>query len=130
MAFCHFHLGDYRKALDAYQKIITLSPNDQIQHNIAVCMFYLGMHPESLEVLEKTEESPQKTRVMFHLMQKLKQEDRLMELHGTLKDVLEDQLSLAGMHYLRSHYQEAIDIYKKILLDNKWVNFNYFKGLK
>ena len=31
----------------------------------------------------------------------------------------EDQLSLASIHYLRSHYQEAIDIYKRILLDNR-----------
>ena len=29
------------------------------------------------------------------------------------------QLSLASIHYLRSHYQEAIDIYKRILLDNR-----------
>ena len=32
---------------------------------------------------------------------------------------MEDQLSLASIHYLRSHYQEAIDIYKRILLDNR-----------
>ena len=25
----------------------------------------------------------------------------------------------ASIHYLRSHYQEAIDIYKRILLDNR-----------
>ena len=31
------------------------------------------------------------------------------------------QLSLAAIHYLRTHYQEAIDIYKKILLDNRCV---------
>lgn len=42
-----------------------------------------------------------------------------MELHGSLRDVIEDQLSLAGLHYLRGQYQEAIDIYKRILLDNK-----------
>ena len=30
------------------------------------------------------------------------------------------QLSLASIHYLRSHYQEAIDIYKRILLDNRY----------
>ena len=35
------------------------------------------------------------------------------------QDVQEDQLSLAAIHYLRSHYQEAIDIYKRILLDNR-----------
>uniref|UniRef100_A0A2K6GBK5 Intraflagellar transport protein 56 n=1 Tax=Propithecus coquereli TaxID=379532 RepID=A0A2K6GBK5_PROCO len=31
----------------------------------------------------------------------------------------QDQLSLASIHYMRSHYQEAIDIYKRILLDNR-----------
>ena len=36
-----------------------------------------------------------------------------------LEDIVEDQLSLASIHYLRSHYQEAIDIYKRILLDNR-----------
>ena len=28
-------------------------------------------------------------------------------------------MSLASIHYLRSHYQEAIDIYKRILLENR-----------
>ena len=36
-----------------------------------------------------------------------------------MEDIVEDQLSLASIHYLRSHYQEAIDIYKRILLDNR-----------
>jgi len=44
-----------------------------------------------------------------------------MGYHANLKDVIEDQLSLASIHYLRSHYQEAIDIYKRILLDNRLV---------
>jgi len=43
-----------------------------------------------------------------------------MSYHQNLQDVLEDQLSLASIHYLRSHYQEAIDIYKKVLLDNRY----------
>jgi len=43
-----------------------------------------------------------------------------MGYHANLKDVIEDQLSLASIHYLRSHYQEAIDIYKRILLDNRF----------
>lgn len=41
--------------------------------------------------------------------------------HQQLEDVIEDQLSLASIHYLRSHYQEAIDIYKRILLDSRCV---------
>lgn len=122
MAFCHFHLGDYRKALDDYQRIKTMdiaSDKDMVDLNIAVCMFYLGMYEESQEMLTNIVDSPLKTRLTFHLMHKLNNEDRLLELHGSLQDDIQDQLSLAGMHYLRSHYQEAIDIYKRILLDNK-----------
>jgi intraflagellar transport protein 56 len=36
-----------------------------------------------------------------------------------IADSQQDQLSLAAIHYLRSHYQEAIDIYKRILLDHR-----------
>ena len=58
-------------------------------------------------------------RLMFHLSHKFNDEKRLMGFHQNLRDVIEDQLSLASIHYLRSHYQEAIDIYKRILLDNR-----------
>lgn len=114
-------MGDYRRALDEYQRIrnAARADTDTVDQNIAVCLFYLGMHAESLDVLKTVADSSHKTRLMFHLMHKLNNEDRLMELHGSLKDVMEDQLSLAGMHYLRGHYQEAIDIYKRLLLDNK-----------
>ena len=46
-----------------------------------------------------------------------------MNFHQNLQDITEDQLSLASIHYMRSHYQEAIDIYKRILLDNRSVSF-------
>jgi intraflagellar transport protein 56 len=43
-----------------------------------------------------------------------------MDYHHNLKDTSKfDQLCLAGVHYLRSHYQEATDIYKRILLENR-----------
>lgn len=47
-----------------------------------------------------------------------------MNFHQNLQDITEDQLSLASIHYMRSHYQEAIDIYKRILLDNRSVSFD------
>jgi len=62
---------------------------------------------------------PLQNRLLFHLSHKFNDEKRLMSYHANLKDVIEDQLSLASIHYLRSHYQEAIDIYKRILLDNR-----------
>ena len=42
-----------------------------------------------------------------------------MHYHQQLSDSIEDQLSLASIHYLRGHFQEATDIYKRLLLENK-----------
>lgn len=46
-------------------------------------------------------------------------EASVLEFHKQLRDVPEDQLSLAAVHYLRANYQEAIDIYKRLVLQNK-----------
>ncbi|CAM9353072.1 unnamed protein product, partial [Choristocarpus tenellus] len=60
-----------------------------------------------------------KNRLLFHISHKLGNENKLMEYHQKLSDTNEDQLSLAAIHYLRSHFQEATDIYKRLLLDNR-----------
>lgn len=77
------------------------------------------MYDESKAIVEEAEQSELKTRLNFHLSHKLKDESALMTYHQQLEDVLEDQLSLAAIHYLRAHYQEAIDIYKRLLLHNR-----------
>lgn len=118
-AFCDFHLGDYKGALTKYEKIQSEAESNDVALNIGVCMFYLGMYEEAQKTIEDLPESQLKIRLLFHLAHKLGDDGRLMELHGVLRDVIEDQLSLAGLHYLRGQYQEAIDIYKRILLDNK-----------
>ena len=74
-------------------------------------------------------------RLQFHLAHKLNDEDKLMVHHGKLKTTVEDQLSLASIHYLRSHFQEATDIYKRVLLEenrdflalNVYVALCYYK---
>ncbi|GIQ88349.1 tetratricopeptide repeat protein 26, partial [Kipferlia bialata] len=38
-------------------------------------------------------------------------EDKLMACHRQLQNVADDQLSLASVHYLRAHYQQALDTY-------------------
>jgi intraflagellar transport protein 56 len=142
-------LGDYQRALAVYEALENSNsvPEDNAV-NEACCYFFLGMYlrvekvsririltvrlqtqvaPKTanrphrvLQVLEKApNDSKLKTRIQFHLSHKLGDETRLMEYHKLLADVTEDQLSLASIHYLRAHYQEAIDIYKRILLDNK-----------
>jgi intraflagellar transport protein 56 len=119
ITFCDFHLGLYRDALSKYEKMYAINKSNEVALNIGVCMFYLGMYEEAQKMIEDLPESQLKVRLLFHLAHKLGDDSRLMELHGALRDVTEDQLSLAGLHYLRGQYQEAIDIYKRILLDKK-----------
>ena len=75
-----------------------------------------------------------KNRLLFHLAHKIDDQDKLMMRHQALTDTQEDQLSLAAIHYLRSHFQEATDIYKRLLLENRddlalnvYVSMCYYK---
>lgn len=120
MAYCYFHRGDYKNALQIYQKLYNLKADvKNLAVNIACCYFYLGMYEESQDILIQAPSTELKTRLSFHISHKLKDEAALMEYHQQLQDILEDQLSLAAIHYLRAHYQEAIDIYKRLLLQNR-----------
>ena len=120
IAYCAFHLGDYKKSMEEYEKISKKEGCDpEVWTYLACCYFLLGMYHESDEVLGKGPRCPLENRLLFHLSHKFNDEKRLMGHHQSLRDVIEDQLSLASIHYLRSHYQEAIDIYKRILLDNR-----------
>merc|ERR1712129_375635 len=42
-----------------------------------------------------------------------------MSHHQALTDTREDQLCLAAIQYLRSHFQEATDIYKRLLVEDR-----------
>ena len=46
-------------------------------------------------------------------------ENEIMSYHGALSNSVEDQLCMAALHYLRSHFEEATEIYKKLLIENK-----------
>ena len=129
LACCYFFLGMYKEADEASAKgikqtfIVTLqrqnSSNAQsvyISLNM-VNVFYKEIF--NLYVIAGGPKSALQNRLAFHLSHKFNDEKRLMSYHQNLRDVIEDQLSLASIHYLRSHYQEAIDIYKRILLDNR-----------
>ena len=57
-----------------------------------------------------------------------------MAQHQALTDSKEDQLCLAAIQYLRSHFQEATDIYKRLLVEdrehwalNVYIAFCYYK---
>lgn len=120
IAFCYFHLGDYHNALHILKHISNIEPATQdVNLNLAVCMFYLGMYEDAKKLVEQIPNTPLKLRLMFHLAHKFNNEDQVIQLHDSMQDNVHDQLSIASLHYLRGHYQEAIDIYKRVLLDNR-----------
>ncbi|KAG5853831.1 hypothetical protein ANANG_G00030710 [Anguilla anguilla] len=120
LGYCAFHLGDYRRAMEEYRASTQRSgcPAD-VWVYLACTHFFLGLYKEAEEAALKAPKSQLQNRLLFHLAHKFNDEKKLMGFHQNLEDVTEDQLSLASIHYMRSHYQEAIDIYKRILLQNR-----------
>ncbi len=68
---------------------------------------------------------------MLHLAQKLGDEKTLMEYHEKIKESsIPDQLCLAALHYARGHYEDATEIYKKILTEKKeYIALNVYMAL-
>uniref|UniRef100_A0A7N6B0C0 Intraflagellar transport protein 56 n=1 Tax=Anabas testudineus TaxID=64144 RepID=A0A7N6B0C0_ANATE len=121
IGYCAFHLGDYKRAMEVFLHSLTMKPEcpAEVWVYLACSLFFLGLYKEAEEAASKGPMSPLQNRLLFHLAHKFNDEKRLMSFHQNLEDVTEDQLSLASIHYMRSHYQEAIDIYKRLLLQNR-----------
>ncbi|KHJ91726.1 hypothetical protein OESDEN_08399 [Oesophagostomum dentatum] len=94
------------------------SENPDLPVYLGICYFYLGMYEDAKNSAEKAERTPLQNRLLFHVSHKLGEEKRLMAHHQLLGNTLEDQLSLASIHYMRMHYTEAIEVYKSILQEH------------
>lgn len=122
LAYSAFHLGDYQKAANVFKEMMSSQGKDvnpMVPVYLGCCYYYLGDYSGALKAVEKCPESPLKLRLLFHVSHKQNDENALMTFHQKLQNTVEDQLSLAAIHYLRSHYQEATEIYKKLLLENR-----------
>ncbi|KXS09778.1 TPR-like protein [Gonapodya prolifera JEL478] len=114
-AYAAFHLGDYKRAMEV---TIRHHDVDSLVHLYLACTyFFLGMYKEADEAAKKSPTNKLQNRLFFHLSHKFNDEKRLMHHHQSLQDVVEDQMTLSSVHYLRGHYQEAVDIYKRLLLE-------------
>uniref|UniRef100_A0A667ZFR3 Intraflagellar transport protein 56 n=1 Tax=Myripristis murdjan TaxID=586833 RepID=A0A667ZFR3_9TELE len=120
LAYCAFHLGDYKRALKKYKAMIMKPecPSD-VWIYLACTFFYLGLYKEAEEAALKAPQSQLQNRLLFHLAHKFKDDNMLMGFHCKMMNAIEDQMSLASLHYMRCHFQEAIHICKQILLENK-----------
>eukprot|EP00762_Andalucia_godoyi_P000705 ANDGO_05341.mRNA.1 Intraflagellar transport protein 56 len=127
LAYAAFHIGDYQKAASIYKELLDSPELASSSHMnpglIAVylgcSLFYLGDFANAQKAVLKSPDSPLKNRLLFHIAHRQNDENALMTYHQRLQNTVEDQLCLAAVHYLRNHFQEATEIYKKILLENR-----------
>ncbi|CEM02602.1 unnamed protein product [Vitrella brassicaformis CCMP3155] len=125
LGYAAFHNGDYRKALDAYDEYLR-SPSLHQQRAAGdvhvyrgCCLYALYRYKEAEEAAKKGTEGSLRTRLLFHIAHKANDEKKMVELHRQLQSSTEDQLCLAAIQYLRNHYQEATEIYKRLLMENR-----------
>ena len=124
LAYSAYHLGDYKKALDEYTELVESGEKagkDVGAYHLAraSCLYYLQMFDEAKEAAKRGPENALQNRILFHLSHRQNDETSLMLHHQKLSTAIHDQLSLAAIHYLRGHFQEATDIYKRLLLEDR-----------
>lgn len=114
-----FHLGHYEEAINVYQQLLTNDPDDLLLNlYISSCYYYLGDYENAKNYANRGPSSDLRTRLLFHIAHKLNDEQELLQAHSQLIGTLENQLSLAAIHYLRTNYQDAIEIYQRLLIQH------------
>ena len=122
MAFSNVHLGDFRKANDIYDEIITNNSNyNPIYHLYkAICLYYLNDYELAKKEVLKGPKTLLQNRILMHISHKLNDEASLVNYHNNINEKDdEDQLSLASIHFSNGLYQQAAEIYKAILLEKR-----------
>lgn len=120
LGYSAFHMGDYAKSIEVYKEMLALDDADPMHHlHLACCYFFNGQYKEAEESAHRGPPCSLQNRLLFHIAHKFNDEAKLMMYHQKLQDTIEDQLSLAAIHYFRNHYQEATDVYKRILLQTR-----------
>merc|ERR1719174_69501 len=119
LAYSYFHAGEYAKALEAYEEALKKTNDANIHGYKACCYYALCQYQQAEDAAQKAPDSALKIRLLFHTAHKRNDESAMMEQHQKLNDTTEDQLALAAIQYLRCHFQEATDIYKRLLVENR-----------
>jgi intraflagellar transport protein 56 len=114
-----FHCGKYLEVIRVYEQLLETEPDETNLHlYIASCHFYNQDYEDARQSAQKGPNCDLRTRLIFHIAHQLNDEQALLDAHSRLVGTLENQLSLAAIHYLRSHYQDAIEIYGSLLVQH------------
>ncbi|KAL9645020.1 hypothetical protein ABK040_004513 [Willaertia magna] len=119
LAYCCFHLGEYHKALDCLTELYEQTKDPFIHLHNACCFYFIGDYEDAYSEAMQGPNCALQNRILFHLADKLQKEKLMNDCHKKINESnIEDQLSLAAMHYSRNQFQLAVNIYKNILLDD------------
>jgi intraflagellar transport protein 56 len=123
LAYCYFHSGEYRKAINTYDDLMKKPDYDKNIHIFKGCCYYaLTNYEEARKEASKGPETSLQVRLLYHVAQKKGDENAVMSYHYKLTDSVQDQLCLAAIHYLRGYHEDAIEIYKKLAVDEREQN--------
>lgn len=78
-------------------------------------MLYLGQMGDARELATTLPPTPLSNRLLFHACSRLLDEESLVTYHTKLRNVSADQMALAAVHFLRTHYQQALECYEEVL---------------
>ncbi|GAB4821295.1 hypothetical protein N2152v2_008341 [Parachlorella kessleri] len=118
-AFLHFHAGRYEEALELYVSLSGESAKSFDLHQ-AACLFRLRRYAEAQQAAERGPDCQLKVRLLLHCAAKLGGPSAdLEELTAGLGSNVDDQVSLAAVHYGRNHYQAAADVYTSLLKEHQ-----------
>ena len=92
IAYCAFHNGDYKKAMDIYDDLMKRNDYDTNIHAYKACCLYAldEFKQAKVEASKADEDSELKNRLLFQLAQKSGDENEIMSYHGALSNSIED----------------------------------------
>lgn len=128
IGYCAFHLGEYERGMKVYKDILkkVKSTENSVEWlYLACCQFFLGEYEDAQKSAKRGPENALQNRILFHCADRLRDEYGVMNHHKRISEDIEDQLCLASMHYLRNHVQEATEIYKKLLVEERYLAFHH-----
>ncbi|KAF4031127.1 Tetratricopeptide repeat [Phytophthora infestans] len=125
-AYCHFHSGNFGAALSHFEQLIeageaTATDLKSWRLSRACCLFYLQNFEDAEHTALSSSRSALCNRLLFLLAHKRQHsEQTLLDRYQQLsRDSVEDQLAIAAASFAQNNFQEAAEIYKRLLASSK-----------
>ncbi|CAL6019175.1 Intraflagellar_transport protein IFT56 [Hexamita inflata] len=119
LAYCYFHNGQHDLAYKIYVELNKQEPlpqdHAQLELYQSICLLYMGKVNEARQIATKLQSTPTQNRLLFHCCARQLDEDSLQQYHQKLQNKTPDQMALAAVHYIRTHYNQALECYEEVL---------------